>query len=106
MGAEKRKGRLYFYTKRRDGERVVSEYLGRGAVAELAAFRAERDRQMQEEEKLRLEARKLEMAEIDSLLDDFDELARNVATGALLAAGFHQHKGQWRKKRDVSRTKA
>jgi hypothetical protein len=104
MATENRNGRLYFYAKRREGDRVVSEYQGSGIVAEIESFRAERKRQEQERERLRLEAKKLEMLDIDSMLDEFDELARLVATGALMVAGFHQHKGQWRKKQNVSNT--
>ena len=33
MGLEQRKGNLYYYRKRRDGERVVSEYVGNSDIA-------------------------------------------------------------------------
>jgi hypothetical protein len=100
MGAESRKGRLYYYRKHRDGEQVISSYEGGGNVVELAIYRAELERQAQQQEKLRLEARKLEMADIDHLIDALGELIRDLTSGGLLAAGFHQHKGQWRKKRN------
>jgi hypothetical protein len=36
MGLEQRKGKLYYYEKRRVGRRVVSEYVGGGLLALLA----------------------------------------------------------------------
>jgi hypothetical protein len=36
---------LYFYTNRRGGGRLVSTYRGSGAIAQLAAIRADRERE-------------------------------------------------------------
>ncbi len=37
MGWEERNGRLYYYEKRREGRRVVSQYVGTGTFAEACA---------------------------------------------------------------------
>jgi hypothetical protein len=99
MGMEQRGSRFYYYEKRREGRRVVSTYIGGGALAGMAAemsaeTRQEREQQRQQERKLRYEQQQLDR--------QFDEQARIIATTTdqrLRLAGFHKHKGQWRKRR-------
>jgi hypothetical protein len=89
----------YWYRSRRIGDRVISEYLGAGPVAQMAAERdqAARDR--------RAKARAAEMAAqkadlaIDKQLDQLGDLVRAMTTAALVAGGYHTHKGQWRQMR-------
>jgi hypothetical protein len=91
------KGRYYTRSRKVNG-RVVRQYFGRGAAAEAAAqidaerraLRAE-SAAAKKEEKAALRARQ---ADIDALCSGADLLAR----AALLGAGFHQHKRQWRRK--------
>jgi hypothetical protein len=100
LGLETRqRGGLYFYRKVREGGRVVSEYAGSGAIGALyaaldgstraaqAAERAERRAQVEAERAAERDARQL-AAECQEL-----------AALALLAAGYHRHKRQWRKRR-------
>jgi hypothetical protein len=99
MGWEQRGTFQYFYKKEREGSRVKSIYVGRGDLAQLSAkFCA-----MQQDE-CRLMNQKLGREQ--GLLEAFDsvnlEMERAVKTiteAALIAAGFHQHKRQWRKRR-------
>jgi len=99
MGLEQRAGRFYFYEKHREGRRVVSRYVGGGALARMAAemsaeTRQEREQQRQQQRKIRDEQKQINR--------QLDEQARIVAATAgrfLQLAGFHKHKGQWRKKR-------
>jgi hypothetical protein len=97
MGSDK--GR-YYSRSRKVGFRVVREYVGTGPVAELAA---KMDAIAREERRATLAARRAECAELaslDAVLNDLDELTQLVARAAMVAAGFHQHKrGEWRKKR-------
>lgn len=101
MGLETRKGKLYYYHKRREGDHVVSEYVG-GDVASIALYRAERERR--EAERQKVCAIKGNLADIDLHLDVFCSQVDRLLSDSLLAAGYHQHKGQWRKKRNVRTT--
>jgi hypothetical protein len=90
MGLEKRGSRCYLYHKRRVGRRVFSEYVGSGPLAELIAERETADR----------EARKAEREEEpDPEIAELYELAMLLARAHLLAEGYHQHRGNWRRRR-------
>jgi hypothetical protein len=100
MSWEKReRGGRYYTRSRREGGRIVREYIGTGYVAELAARLDEIERDRREEERIeqRIARSQAEAAEapIKALHEDVELLAR----GALLAAGYHRHHGQWRRKR-------
>ncbi len=106
MGWETRNGRRYYYRKRWEGGRVVSEYVGRGDMAGLFAAMDDADAQQavldQEERRAEREAERA----IDRQIDEACDLARHIATAALLAAGYHAHKGAWRKRRNGRRNHA
>ena len=99
MAWEKRGGRSYYYLKKREGARVRSLYIGRGDLAQTCADTAEDDRQ--EQECMRAHKRRARQAEadIDRQLKDAEAVLAAVVNAALHAAGYHNHKGQWRKKR-------
>jgi hypothetical protein len=99
MGIESRKGNLYYYRKRREGNRVVSEYAGGGVVADLAQRRAEIDRARVEAQAAQLRAERMSMAEIDRQMDEFSQLVDLLLSAELLMLGYHQHKRQWRQRR-------
>lgn len=100
MGIEtRRNGNVYYYEKRREGDRVVSEYVGGGLVADLAQKRAELDRAQREAERERLRIERMSMAEVDAALDQFSKLVDTVMAAELLLNGYHQHKRQWRRRR-------
>jgi hypothetical protein len=91
--------RGYYYRSRKVGGRVVRQYVGKGRAALLAARldaaeRAKRQAQADawREERARLDALD---AEVEALAAVTDGLVR----AALQAAGLHEHKGQWRRKR-------
>lgn len=99
MGWENRNGRRYYYHKRRRGGRVVSEYVGAGelagAIATLDALgkaEAEAERDQQKKERAAQQA-------IDRELNRVGAELRALVAAALLAEGYHQHNGQWRRKR-------
>ena len=102
MGLEQRGSKFYFYEKRRVGRSVVSKYLGSGHVAAMAAQLSTEDRQ--EREQQRQEKRKLldEEKQIDRQLDQQGKSIAAIIGQCLRRAGFHKHKGQWRKRRRVS----
>lgn len=103
MGMEQRAGRFYYYEKRRVAGRVVSRYIGGGLAATLAAeisneARRERDQRRREKRKLRDEEN-----QIDRQIEEQGRILAALTGQCLRLAGFHQHKGQWRKKRGGSR---
>lgn len=94
-------GRRYYYRKRKVAGKVVTEYVGSGCHAELAAIndRQVRDRRaaQQAEERSMQERQDAIDEEIDSLV----ELTRALVGTALLLSGYRQHRRQWRKQRHV-----
>ena len=99
MGWETRNGRSYYYRKERDGQRVRSVYVGTGETARLLAqfdalLKDEREskRIIARTEREPLEALEAELSGVSTLIE-------TLTTGALLAAGFHKHKRQWRRTR-------
>ena len=99
MGWKQIGSNRYFYRSRREGGKVVSEYFGQGdsgrLMAEILRFETiERMARRREEKDEREEA-----AEEDRGIAEWFERVEAVATGAMLAAGFHKHHGQWRRKR-------
>ena len=104
MGWEKReRGGSYYYKKERQGSRVRSVYVGGGVTALLISRHEELERA---QAKLR---RDLELAAragceaIDEEIARHAELTDTLTQAALLAAGFHTHKRQWRRKRNGRR---
>lgn len=101
MGIEARNknGNLYYYRKRREGDRVVSEYVGGGVVASLSEYQDKRERAEREAADLQQRAAHLSIERIDQQLDEFSELVDLLVKAELLAMGYHQHKRQWRRRR-------
>jgi hypothetical protein len=93
------RGGLYYTRSRRDGERVVREYIGGGELGRIvskgdamrrAALEAKRKREREELERL-----KTADAEVEELYTMVDTLM----SAALVAAGYRNHKGEWRLRR-------
>ena len=85
----------------RDGGRVKKEYLGAGEFAQALARSDEairRARQMKRERAL-AEAERLREAAAPVLR--LDEAAAALLRAELVAAGFHRHKGVWRRGRNA-----
>ncbi len=99
MGWEERRGRKYFYRKRRNGGRVVSEYVGRGQLAEAVAAQDESKRLAQDQQRELLRQERERQRAIDEKVDRACHLIRNLRYAALLLNGYHMHRGQWRKRR-------
>lgn len=99
MAWEERSGRSYYYRKEREGDRVRSVYVGGG---ETAALIAQLDGMRREEVEHERELEKRARAEAeapDAEHAALDEMFKLITKGALLAAGFHTHKRQWRRKK-------
>ena len=70
-------------------------------MAELVAHADETIRRTRAE-RLERERAKLEAARsLASSADELHEAAEILAAAEMLAAGYHRHKGQWRRRRDA-----
>ena len=97
MAWEERNGHKYFYRKQREGNRVISEYIGDGVVAELYAQACqEKEKSIQRERE-----RRREITATNAQVDDICKALNNAVRAWLLALGYHQHKREWRKRRNV-----
>jgi hypothetical protein len=83
----------YYYRSRREGKRVVSDYVGTGKKGAVFALIVRDARIERDEPRAEREAAKCEEREIAAWFDRIEGLA----TGAMVAAGFHKHHGQWRR---------
>jgi hypothetical protein len=102
MGWEPRGNGLYYFRYRKVNGRVVREYVGAGAVAELAAAA---DALRRADRRAATEARRAEEASWREALAPLLELghvADLLARAALLGAGYRQHaRSSWRMRRHV-----
>ncbi len=97
MGWEQRGNNHYYYRKERSGSRVRSIYVGAGSLAQVTATMLA----MEKEDRAIKKPKKAigEFEYLDSDLDAFSGLLRTITEAAMIAAGFHQYKRQWRKLR-------
>lgn len=100
MGLEQRNGNFYYYEKRREGSHVVSEYAGSGLVALLAEECARERAATEAAERRAFEQRHAEIAAISAEIDSILAMIEAFAEAVMVAAGYHKHKRQWRKRRD------
>jgi hypothetical protein len=100
MTWEARGRRIYYYRKQRHGRRVVSEYVGKGAAAQLRsrADRAEQERRRLD--RVSCKQRTAEYKDLDARVEFLSSSIGAFVCAALLKSGFHRHKGQWRKTRN------
>ena len=104
MSWERRqRGGLYYTRTRKVNGRQVREYIGSGPAGELAAAL---DAQRRAERQARLEQRREERREEEARLEAADATLVGLCGGsdllaraALLAAGFREHRGEWRRAR-------
>ena len=92
---------MYYYRKQRNGDCVRSVYVGHGPGAEMCAAEDMGGRL----ERAAFVAACRERVEAEAVTDrQMNEIRTSIlriTNAALQAAGFHKHKGQWRKKRYV-----
>ncbi len=98
MGWERRGDRQHFYTARRVGGRVVKEYVP-AAVAGVAAQLEAEQRAERAAGRAAVERARAELDALDAAVAPLEEAADIALRAAMLAAGYHNHKGQWRKRR-------
>ena len=103
MAWEKRGKGLYYYRKYRDGSKVISEYVGAGAVGEMVEKldleeRRQKD-QKAKQEREQIEAMREYFDSIEGIMEPVEEEIKALTKAYYLVNDYHTHKGQWRKKR-------
>lgn len=101
MAWELRSGRRYMYRSVRHGHRVRKVYLGAGEAAQRAAEKDAAMRAKRAADQVELAAFQAELASVDHLTAEIQQGVDLLAEAALFAHGFHQHHGEWRRRRDV-----
>lgn len=101
MAWEERARRRYYYRKVRKGGRIFSVYEGGGLGGKLAEAR---DAERRRERDCETRTARAELARQDALDAKIDAawlIVERAARETLEAAGYHQHKRQWRLRRDA-----
>lgn len=98
MALVRRGKSVFFIVSVRRGDRVTSPYLGSGQTALTLAGQAERKREATQETARRFRRELALWSEFDEALRCLCDVNRAHARAAMKAAGFYQHKRQWRKR--------
>jgi hypothetical protein len=93
------KGGKYYTRSRRCSGRVTRQYVGAGAVGLLAAALDEARRAFRAEKAAAWRAEQARLGVLDQQVAALEQLSGLLARAALLAAGYHEHKRQWRRTR-------
>ena len=94
---ERERGGRYYTRSRREGGRVLREYVGGGLAGELAA---EADRERRELEEAQREREREDIERIKALAApvlEVSEAAEILARAHLVAAGYRRRKGEYRR---------
>lgn len=99
MALEWRKGRAYYYKKRRINGCVVSQYVASGRNALLFAQLDQLDQLDARAAAAAQRAQRSDQAADSIAACNYGRLVRAIVRAALQESGYHQHKGEWRHKR-------
>jgi len=89
----------YYTRSTKRGGKIIREYCGRDLEAELLAMIDARERQERQEELARRREQRAADERLDAEIDEFCLLVEAAAHAELMEAGFHFHRGRWRKRR-------
>jgi crotonobetainyl-CoA:carnitine CoA-transferase CaiB-like acyl-CoA transferase len=99
VSLERRGGNLYYYRSVRDGEKVRKVYVGAGETARVSH---EEDVLRRTGRQARREQEKEDLERLEALAApvlEVSEAAEILALAHLVAAGYHRHKGEYRRAR-------
>src|SRR4051812_12886098 len=89
----------YYTRSRREGGRVVREYIGGGLRGELAAAVDQAARQQRAVVASALVAEQASLVRLDELMETLQTATDALARSALILGGFHRHaRGEWRRR--------
>jgi hypothetical protein len=96
----RKRGGKYFTQSIRVSGRVVRCYWGHDELATLMARSQALEREQKRQEKEEEALTELRFACTDRALEEAWQDANRAAATFLQSAGYHNHRGQWRKRRD------
>ena len=99
MGLVQRGGRVYYYLSKRINGRVVTRYQGAGAAADLLSRFAALARDRRETEAADRRAKDDEFRGRTARYRTWLDGVAGIVADALRAAGWHQHRREWRRRR-------
>ena len=99
MGLVQRNGRVYAYESVREGHRVRSVYVASGELARLAYLATVDRRAKRAAEREAREREREDAARLDCALDVLVAATLRTASDVLQSAGYHHHRGAWRRRR-------
>jgi len=95
----RKKGTSRYYTRsRREGGRVVREYIGGGVLGWLAAQLDEIERRQREEETAYWREERECLEQNAAFVGELEEAAEILSQAHLITAGFHKRRGEWRRR--------
>ena len=100
MGWEERRGRPYYYRSVREGKRVRKEFVGGGALGQLAAQMDELERLQRKEEEAYCKEERERLQRSAGFLRELEEAAEILTRAEFLVAGYRKRKGEWRRLRE------
>ena len=100
MGWEIRGNNSYYYRKKRISGKVVSEYVGRGLVAQEIASMDLAKRLEENKGIVTTIQERNELQLLDQQITQVSSFIKQILEEVLITSGFHKHKGQWRKVRN------
>lgn len=103
MAWEDRKGRLYYYRKRREGKRVISEYVGAGLAGQIAEVFDMEERHEANYNRAVFLGQRESLQLIAEQARHIETITQAMTRAVFLMAGYHAHKRQWRKHRNGRR---
>ena len=99
MAWERRGGRQYYYRTVRENGRVGKVYVGTGPLARRAAHEDERRQREKDRRRARRQSLLARLLEAEALADTEREAFTRRAEQMLDEAGYHYHRGSWRRRR-------
>ena len=101
---QRERGGPYYSRSRKEGGRVIREYVGGGMLGELAAWVDAQERRRREQKEARLREERERLDALSARVEEVCDAAEVITRDALLASGYHQHnRGEWRKRREQPR---
>jgi hypothetical protein len=98
MAWVKKGNREYYYRSRRQGARVISEYVGIGPMADLVASQDQEERQKRRARQQQERQHQQEFKRAERSADQAGDLINTITQAAYLVTGHYTHKRQWRKR--------
>jgi hypothetical protein len=98
---ERERGGPYYTRSRREGGRVVREYVGGGLAGRLASESDRIERERREERALEEKRAREKLEALAAPVLELEEAAAVLVRAHLIAAGCHRHKGEWRRARSA-----